>query len=151
MPTNSVYGDFNFLVNWGGANQRMSRISPLIWSTEMMEYRDGGDKLNIHQKAPGIMRYEPIVLERRIQPGDLDFSLWADQVKTGSYTSALRDLAISLLDAQMNPVIAFKVTNCWPSAYEISGLDGDASALVVERLTLEYQSWERQDTATLTT
>jgi phage tail-like protein len=151
MPTNPVYGDFNFLVNWGGNNPRMSRISPLIWSTDILEYRDGGDKLTAPQKAPGITRYEPIVLERRIHPGDMDFSLWADQIKTGSYTNALRDITISLLDAQMNPVIVIKVTNCWPSAYEISGLDGDISALVVERLTLEYQSWERQDTATLTT
>jgi phage tail-like protein len=59
----------------------------------------------------------------------------------GDYTAALRDITIELLDGQMNPVITFRVTGCWPSSYEISGLNADGSAFVVERLTLEYASW----------
>jgi len=148
MASPAAYEDFNFLVNWGGTNKNMMRVGPLMRSNDVLEYRDGGDGTNVRQKVPGITRYEPIVMERRIQPGDTQFAEWADQVKVvgGSYTDALRDIEIVLLDGAMNPVITILVKGCWPSGYEISGLDGEGSALVVERLTLEYTSWSRSDT-----
>lgn len=143
MPATAVYEDFNFVVNWGGASQPMMSVSPLVRSNDVLEYRDGSDRLNSPHKAPGITRYEPIVLERRLQPGNTDFYDWAQLVTVvgGNYTDALRDLTIQLLDGQMNPVVTFRVTSCWPSSYEISGLNGDGSAFVVERLTLEYDTW----------
>lgn len=143
MAGPSAYEDFNFLVNWGGTNSKMMSVSPLIRSNDVLEYRDGGDRLNSAQKVPGLTRYEPIVLERRLAPTDSEFYQWAQQVTVvgGDYTAALRDITIELLDGQMTPVITFKVTGCWPSSYEISGLNADGSAFVVERLTLEYASW----------
>jgi len=144
MPvTAGTYEDFNFLVNWGGSNPRVMSVSPLVRSNDVLEYRDGGDRLNSAQKVPGLTRYEPIVLERRLQPADSEFYQWAQQVTVvgGDYTQALRDITIELLDGQLHPLVTFSVTGCWPSSYEISGLNGDGSAFVVERLTLEYESW----------
>jgi phage tail-like protein len=143
MAAPAVYEDFNFVVQWGGTNIYMMSVSPLVRSNDVLEYRDGGDKLNSPKKAPGITRYEPIVLERRLVPADTEFYQWAQQVTVvdGNYTDALRDVRVEMLDGQRNPVATFIFTGCWPSSYEISGLNGDGSAFVVERLTLEYDYW----------
>ena len=81
MAVPAAYEDFNFIVNWGGTNQRMMSVGPLMRSNDVLEFRDGGDRLNSGQKAPGITRYAPIVLERRIQPGDIELDIDALKVQ----------------------------------------------------------------------
>ena len=52
MAGTAVYEDFNFIVNWGGASQPMMSVSPLVRSNDVLEYRDGNEKLNSPHKAP---------------------------------------------------------------------------------------------------
>jgi phage tail-like protein len=140
--------DFSFQVNWGGSRSGMMRVSPLRWSTAVVSHRDGSNLTNSPQKAPGLTTYEPITLEREIVQGDLDFQLWASQVVSmaGGGSGYRRDITITLLDGQRNPVIVFNLRNCWPSAYEaISELNADTSHVAIERLTLEYDSFSRSD------
>jgi phage tail-like protein len=146
MPTSlEPLEDFSFVVNWGGVRTGMMRVSPLRWSTTVVSHRDGSDPTNSVQKVPGITAYEPIVLEREIARGDLDFQAWMTEVTQG-VSGARRDITITLLDAQRNPVIVFRMRNCWPSAYEsVSELNADTSHIAVERLTLEYDSFLRVD------
>ena len=146
MPTSlEPLEDFSFVVNWGGTRTGMMRVSPLRWSTTVVSYRDGSNPTNSPQKIPGLTAYEPIVLEREIAHGDLDFQTWATAVTQG-VAAARRDITITLLDAQRNPVIVFRVRNCWPSAYEaVSELNADTSHIAIERLTLEYDSFLRVD------
>ncbi|MGD0443802.1 MAG: phage tail protein [Edaphobacter sp.] len=146
MPTSfEPLEDFSFVVNWGGSRTGMMRVSPLRWSTTVVSYRDGSPPTNSPQKVPGLTAYEPIVLEREIARGDLDFQTWATEVTQG-VSAARRDITITLLDGQRNPVIVFRVRNCWPSAYEaVSELNADTSHIAVERLTLEYDSFLRVD------
>jgi phage tail-like protein len=57
-----------------------------------------------------------------------------------------RDVTIKLLDGQRNVAVAFKLRNCWPSAYEaMTELNADTSHVAIERLTLEYDSFVRSD------
>jgi|SRR5271170_2682268 len=140
--------DFSFQVNWGGSRSGMMRVSPLRWSTAVVSHRDGSNLTNSPQKAPGLTTYEPITLEREIVHGDLDFQLWASEVVSmaGGGSGYRRDITITLLDGQRNPVVVFKLRNCWPSAYEaISELNADTSHVAIERLTLEYDSFSRSD------
>src|SRR5215471_7283508 len=140
--------EFSFVVNWGGTRTGMMRVSPLRLSTSVVSHRDGSNPTNSPVKAPGLTAYEPIVLEREIVQGDLDFQLWANAVvgAGGGGGGYRRDVTISLLDAQHNPVIVFRLRNCWPSAYEaITELNADTSHIAIERLTVEYDSFQRVD------
>jgi phage tail-like protein len=138
--------DFSFVVNWGGVRTGMVRVSPLKWSTSVASYRDGSNPTQSVEKVPGLKTYDPITLEREIVRGDLDFQLWASEVAGGGGASYRRDVTITLLDGQRNVVIAFKLRNCWPSAYEaITELNADTSHVAIERLTLEYDSFQRSD------
>ena len=140
--------DFSFVVNWGGTRIGMMRVSPLRWSTAVVSHRDGSNLTNAPQKSPGLTAYAPITLEREIVRGDLDFQTWAAEVveAAGGGGVARRDISIQLLDGQRNVVVVFKVRNCWPSAYEaVSELNADTSHVAIERLTLEYDSFSRED------
>jgi phage tail-like protein len=123
----------------------MMRVGPLRWSTGVVLHRDSSNPTNSAPKAPGLTAYEPITLEREIVQGDLDFQSWASEVMSGG-GGYRRDITIRLLDGQRNPAVIFKVRNCWPSAYEaISELNADTSHVAIERLTLEYDSFQRSD------
>ena len=139
--------DFSFLVDWGGSRNAMMRVSPLRWTTSVVTHRDGSNLLNSSQKSPGLTAYEPVTLEREIVHGDLDFQAWASQVINAAGGSGFRrDVVIRLLDGQHNILVMFKLSNCWPSAYEaVSELNANASGLALERLVLEYESMSRSD------
>jgi phage tail-like protein len=136
--------DFSFVVNWGGTRIGMMRVSPLKWSTTVVSHRDGSNPTSTPLKSPGLTAYDPITLEREIVRGDLDFQTWAMEVVNG--TAARRDITITLLDGQRNVAVAFRLRNCWPSAYEaVTELNADTSHVAIERLTLEYDSFSRVD------
>jgi phage tail-like protein len=137
--------DFSFVVDWGGVRTGMMRVSPLRWSTTVVNYRDGSNPTHSSQKVPGLTAYDPIVLEREIVQGDLDFQSWASEV-VGGGGGARRDITITLLDGERNVAVAFRLKNCWPSAYEaITELNADTSHVAIERLTVEYDSFLRSD------
>lgn len=141
--------DFSFVVEWGGTRTGMVRVSPLRWSTSVVNHRDGANPTHSPQKAPGLTAYDPVVLEREIVQGDLEFQLWAGDVVAaggGGGSGYRRDVTIKLLDGQRNVAVAFRLRNCWPSAYEaMTELNADTSHVAIERLTLEYDSFLRSD------
>lgn len=148
MANTDPLEDFSFVVNWGGTRNGMTRVSPLRWSTSVVSHRDGANLTNSLIKAPGLTAYEPLTLEREIVQGDLDFQSWAAEVVAagGGGSGYRRDITIELLDGRHDPVVTFRVKNCWPSAYEaISELNADTSHVAIERLTLEYDWFLRSD------
>jgi len=54
-----------------------------------------------------------------------------------------RTVTIQLLDTLHHPRVSFNLFNCWPSAYEaIAGLNAESTGVAIERLTLEYESFD---------
>src|SRR5258708_4608462 len=138
--------DFSFLVNWGGTRTGMLRVSPLRWSTTVVDHRSGSNILNVTQKAPGLPAYAPITVEREIESGDTEFQTWAGEVANTVSVAFRRDVIITVLDREHNPAVVFQLRNCWPSAYEaISELNANATGVATEKLTLEYDWFIRTD------
>ena len=142
--TDSLEG-CSFLVNWGGARQEMLRVSPLRWSTSVVEQRSSSNILNVTQKGPGPFAYGPITIEREIVPGDTEFQTWAGEVANAAGPFR-RDVIITVLDSDRNPAVVFQLRNCWPIAYEaVSELNAKGSGVATEKLTLEYDWFIRTD------
>jgi phage tail-like protein len=136
--------DFSFQVDWGGSRIGMLRVSPVKLVTSVVVHRDGSNPEFSSQKMPGLTTYEPVTLEREIVPGDADFWLWTNQVLSegGGGSGYKRDVIISLLDGQHNPVVVARLRNCWPSSYEaLPTLNAEGTGVAIERLTLEYESF----------
>jgi phage tail-like protein len=138
--------EFSFLVSWGGTRTEMLRVSPLRWSTTVVDHRSGSNILNFAQKGPGQPAYTPITVEREIVSGDTEFQTWAGEVANAAGGSFRRDVVITVLDSQCNPSVVFQLRNCWPSSYEaISELNANSAGVVTEKLTLEYDWFIRTD------
>ena len=119
------YKNFKFRVKWDGRYVAgISRVSPLIRTTEVIEHREGGDPSS-SRKSPGRTRYEPITLERGVTH-DTEFEEWTNKVwNYGSGFGAeislkdfRKDLIIEIYNEAGQLVIAYRVYRCWVSEFQ---------------------------------
>jgi len=148
------YKNFKFRVKWDGRYVAgVSRISPLIRTTEVVEAREGNGPAST-RRLPGRTKYEAITLERGVSH-DTEFEQWANAVassgsgsgRRAAQTAIRKDIVIELYDEKGRLAIAYKVFRCWVSEYQaLPELDANANAVLIEHLKLENEGWER-DTA----
>jgi len=145
----AILEDFNFKVKWDGQYiSGISKVSPLVRTTEVVEHRDGGSP-TVSSKSPGRTSYQPITLERG-RSLDNAFETWASLVQgsapgnTGEAAEFRKEITIDFFDMVGRRVLSFNVFRCWPSRYEtLSALDANGAAVVYEVLTLEHEGWAR--------
>jgi phage tail-like protein len=145
------YKNFKFRVKWDGKYVAgISKISPLLRITEVIEHREGGDPSS-PRKSPGLTRFEPIILERGLTH-DPEFEAWANKVwKLGaapgsevSLADFRKDIRIELYNEAGQVVFAFNVFRCWVSEYQaLPALDANDTAVALEHIKLENEGWER--------
>jgi phage tail-like protein len=150
------YKQFKFRVKWDGRYVAgVSRISALRRATEVIQHRDGGDP-STSRKSPGRTEYDAITLERGVTH-DLEFEQWANKVWNlgaglGSEVSLAdfrKDIALELYNEAGQLVIAYHVFRCWVSEWQaLPELDANASAIAIQRITLENEGWERDYSVT---
>lgn len=142
------YERFRFRVKWDGRYiAGISRVSPLVRTTEVVEEAQGSD-VNVSRKEPGATHFAPIVLERGIT-NDEEFEAWANSVwSSGSGASApasfRKDIIIELYNEAGQLVLSYNVYRCWVSRYEaLPDLDASARGVAIEQIRLENEGWER--------
>jgi phage tail-like protein len=105
-------------------------------SVEVVEYRQGTDKVDNIHKLPGLVRYGNLVLKRGLT-GSLDLWDWFSKFLTG--VGVTKSVTVSLLDGQRNAVVTWTFANAWPLRYESPPLDGKTSAMAIETLELAVE------------
>ena len=145
------YKNFKFRVKWDGHYVAgVSKMSGLKRSTEVVEYREGGDSPTV-RKLPGRTKYEAITLERGVTH-DTEFESWANKVwNFGSGLGAevslknfRKDVIIDVYNEAGQLVLAYKVYRAWVSEYQgLPDLDANANAVAIQTLKLEHEGWER--------
>lgn len=145
------YKGFKFKIKWDGRYVAgVSKISALKRSTEVIEHREGGDP-STSRKSPGRTKYEAITLERGVTH-DVAFEQWANKVwdyGNGPGTEvSLKDfrknVVLELMNEAGQVVMAYKIFRCWVSEYQaLPDLDANAAMVAIERITLENEGWER--------
>jgi phage tail-like protein len=155
FPTNPTrldpYKNFNFRVKWDGQYiSAITKVSPLIRTTGVLENREGVDPTK-PRKSTGLTEFGDVTLERGLTD-DPAFENWANLVfhLTGGPASEMmldqfrKDIVIELCNEAGQLVRAYKVYRCWPKDYQaMSTLDANGSEIVIERLALENEGWER--------
>jgi phage tail-like protein len=145
------YKNFKFRVKWEGKYVAgVSRIGPLLRVTEVVEHREGGDP-NSTRKAPGLTKYEPIILERGVSH-DTAFEEWANLVwRLGSASGTevglkdfRKDIILEFYNEAGQLALAYKVYRCWVSEYQaLPSLDANANGVAIQHIKLENEGWER--------
>ncbi|MBF8456133.1 phage tail protein [Kaistella sp. G5-32] len=137
--TQPVISQYHFLAEWGGSRIDFLEISGLDIFVDVVPMRGGSSPEEIETKIPGLTRYNDIILKRAVQVGDNEFYDW---IKTRSFGNIeRRDITISLLNEQHEPVISWRVKNCFPSQYIGPVLISNDSELATETLVLTHEGF----------
>ncbi len=139
------YCNYKFRVSWDGrVVAGVTRVSAIRRTTEIVEYREGGDT-GTTRKLPGRVKFDSITLERGVTR-DSEFEAWANQVTAAAPAPApfRKEVRIEVLDEQDRVTLAFNFHRCWPSEYAaVTGLDAGSDACLIQSLTLQTEGWER--------
>jgi phage tail-like protein len=128
---------FHFKVEWGGKNVGFSEASGLTQEVQLIEYRDGNSPDYSTIKMPGLHKVNNITLKRGISKGDNEFFTWLNSVKLN--TVERRDLTISLLNENHEPVMVWKAHNAWPVKVEGPGLKASGNEVAVESIEIAHE------------
>ncbi len=128
---------FHFQVEWGGTKIGFTEVSGLDITTDVVEYRDGASPEYTKIKMPGQRKYSNITMKRGTFAGDNEFFDWFNTVSLNKIER--RDLTISLLNENHEPVVVWKVKNAWPTKITPTDLKSDGSDVAVETLELAHE------------
>lgn len=143
MAANYPLSKFHFLVDWGGTRIGFTDVTGLEVSTQKIEYRDGAMPQYAKVSMPGMQTYGDLTFKRGMFQGDNEFYAWWNTVQLN--TIERRDITVSLLNQDHEPVVIWKVNNAFPlkvTSTELSASSNDPAleTLVVahEGITIEF-------------
>lgn len=134
---------FHFRVEWGGNRIGFSEVSGLTQEAQVIEYRDGAMPEHSAVKMPGLRKFNNVVLKRGIIKGDNDFAKWLSTVNMN--TVERRDVVVSLLNEQHEPVMVWKVNHAFPVKVEGPGLKASGNEVAIESIELAHEGLEVQN------
>ena len=128
---------FHFQVEWGGTRIGFTEVSGLTTETEVIEYREGSSPEYSKVKMPGMQKFGNITLKRGTFNSDNEYYQWWNSVKLN--TIERRDMTISLLNENHEPVMVWKVKNAWPSKVQSTDLKSDGNEVAIETLEIVHE------------
>ena len=146
MPDTTLYPlpKFHFVVEWGGKRLGFTEVTGLDMQVEAIEYREGNSKEYSKIKMPGMHKFSNITLKRGSVTGDKEFFAWINTVNLNVVER--RDLSISLLNENHEPVFTWKVKNAFPVKVQASDLKADGNEVAVETIELAHEGLNILDT-----
>ncbi len=127
----------HFSVQWGGTRIGFSEVSGLTVETSVIEYREGSSADYSVIKMPGLRKFSNITLKRGMIKGDNEFFRWWNTQKLN--TAERRDIIISLLNEEHNPVVVWKVKNAFPVKIEWSPLKASSNDVLIESMEIAHE------------
>src|SRR6476661_7348014 len=135
------YRNFNFLVEIDGISQAsFSECSGLSSTTEVIEYREGGDNTTVH-KLMGKTSYGDITLKWGITD-NLDLWQWRQQIIDGQ--AVRKGGALILFDLAGSAEVArWNFVGAWPSKCELPSFSAKGNDIAIETLVLVHEGLTR--------
>jgi len=129
---------FHFSVSWGGDNIGFSEVSGLSQEVQAIEYRDGlmsGTTLPL--KRPGLKKAGNITLKKGLVADNIELYNWLNN--NGQPNVERRDLVITLLNDEGQPVFIWRVAQAWPVKCEGPGLKASGNDIAIESVDLVHE------------
>jgi phage tail-like protein len=142
VQRDNPYTNFNFVVDIGaGDDVGFSEVDLPAGEVEVIEYREGSERVSSARKLPGRAKYPNVVLKRGIT-GRMELFDWWKSVRDG--VTDRRNVTITLLDEQRAPVQRWQLWNAWPAKVDYSTLQGLGNEVVIETLELAHEGFETE-------
>jgi len=136
------YANFNFVVDVGlGDDLGFSEVDLPSGEVEVIEYREGADRVSSARKLPGRATYPNVVLRRGVA-GRTDLFDWWKSVRDGDLQR--RNVSVTLLDEARKPVQRWLLRNAWPTKLSYSRLSGLGNEVAIETLELAHEGFETE-------
>ena len=143
MPALYPLPVFSFNVEWGGQRVGFSEVSGLTQENQAIEYRDGSFPEYSAIKMPGMRKFSNVTLKRGIVKSDNDFAKWLATVKLNKVER--RDIIVSLLNEERQPVMVWKIQNAFPVKVEGPGLKATGNEVAIESIEIAHEGLELQN------
>lgn len=125
----------------GLAAVAFSEVSIGATTTDVIEYREGGDPLHV-RKLPGLHRFGNVTLSRGVTES-LDLVQWQRLVLQGQTADARRRVVIVVADEAGADRARWIVSDAWPVKLELGRLDARGNEVLIETLELANEGIER--------
>ena len=137
MAENYPLTAIHFLVEWGGTRIGFTEVSGLTVELQSIDYREGNALEYQVTKMPGIPQYSNITLKRGMFRADNEFFQWLNTVSLNNIDR--RDLTISLLNEEHDPITVWKVKAAWACKVEGPSLNSTGNEVAVESIELCHE------------
>ena len=111
-------------------------VSGIEAAVNVVDYRNGGDKLSSPRKLPGEAGFTNLILRRGLTA---DLSLWEWMRQTLEGQVSRRNISIVLLDDAREAVLRFNVVNAWPVKWTGPALNAESSDVAIETLEITHE------------
>jgi phage tail-like protein len=146
MPTEELFGNYNFLLEISGITGDAKTIvggfkslSGMDSETEVVEFKQGNDK--VVRKKPGRTTYANITLERGFTATD-DLWQWRKNIEDGLIDR--RSGSIVVLDNDGETEVArYNFYEGWPCKWYVPDMDSDQSGMAIEKIEIAVEKVER--------
>jgi phage tail-like protein len=128
---------FHFRVEWGGSRIGFTEVTGLNIETEVIEYRDGSSPEYNKIKMPGLRKFGNITMKRGTFADDNEYYAWFNTVNLNQIER--RDVTISLLNENHEPVVVWKVKNAFPIKIQSPDLKSDANEAAIESIEIAHE------------
>ncbi len=143
MASNYPLVKFHFQVEWGGTKIGFTEVSGLDVETEVVEYREGNSPEYSKIKMPGMQKFSNLTLKRGTFKSDNEYFAWWNTVKLN--TIERRDITISLLNEDHDPVVTWKVKHAWPTKIQSTDLKADGNEVAIESMEIVHEGLSIQN------
>jgi len=140
QPT--FYRAFQFMVEIDGISQaRFQEVGGLDATTDVVEYREGGDMLGT-RKLPGQTKHSNLSLKRGYTD-DTQLWKWYEDVMTGRTEKIRKNVSVVQLDMTGQEVFRWNLFQAFPVKYTAPSFNAKGNDLAIETLELAYERVER--------
>jgi phage tail-like protein len=140
---NDPYKSFSFLVEIDGvASAGFRSVSGLAAEAEVVEYREGADRLTSSRKLPGRVTYPNVTLRRGLTTSRELWDWW-QTVRDG--TLQRRTVLIVLLNDAREPVLRWRLREAWIVRIEYSELEASKNEIAIETIELAHEGLDLDD------
>jgi phage tail-like protein len=136
---------FHFTVNTGGENIDFTECSGLSYSLQTQNYRGGANKNFLPIKVPTLPEITNITLKKGLFQADSEFWSWLKDCQNVNPNDVpRRDITISLLAADHNPVAVWKIKAAFPVKWDGPSLNSTGTEIAMESVELAHEGLETE-------